>query len=96
VLIDVRLERWQGKGCSPASGWRGGRGRGARRRPAGEVAEEGGRPVGEVAGVRVVLGEAPVGPGNGRSDPSTWMASSTLSTMVCTRRVNGVRAGGRH
>jgi hypothetical protein len=46
--------------------------------------------------VRAVLGEAPVGPGNGRSDPSTWMASATLSVTVCMRRVNGVTVGGRH
>jgi hypothetical protein len=31
--------------------------------------EEGGRPVGEVAGVHTVLREAPVGPGDCRSDP---------------------------
>jgi hypothetical protein len=40
--------------------------------------EEGGRPIGEVSGVRAVLGEAPVGSGDGRSDPSTWMASATV------------------
>jgi hypothetical protein len=73
------------------AGWGGG----ARRRPTREAAEEGGRPVGKVAGVRTVLGKAPVGVGNGWSDPSTWMASATLSAMVCTRRVNGVRAGSR-
>jgi hypothetical protein len=49
----------------------------------------------EVAGVHTVLGEAPVGPRNGQSDPSTLMASATLSAMVCTRRENKVRAGGR-
>jgi hypothetical protein len=54
------------------------RGRDARQRPAGEAAEEGGRPVGEVAGVCAVLGEALVGSGDGRSDPSTWMASTTV------------------
>jgi hypothetical protein len=47
--------------------------------------------LGLVVGVLAVLGEALVGMGNGRSDPSTWMASAT----VFTRRVNGVRAGGR-
>jgi hypothetical protein len=55
----------------------------------------GGRPVRVVAGVCAVLGEAPVGVGNGQSDLSTWMASETLSATVCTQRVNGVRAGGR-
>jgi hypothetical protein len=35
VLAGVRLERWQGKGCSPASGWRGGRGRGSTSRGGG-------------------------------------------------------------
>jgi hypothetical protein len=38
-----------------------------------------------VAGVLVVLGEALIGLGNGRSDPSTWMASATLSVTVYTR-----------
>jgi hypothetical protein len=50
------------------------RGEDAHQRPTGEVAKEGGRLVGEVAGVRVVLGEVPVGFGDGRSDPSMWMA----------------------
>jgi hypothetical protein len=58
--------------------------------------EEGGRPVGEVAGVRAVLGMVPVGAGSGWSDPSTWMASTTLSAMVYTWRVNGVRPSGQH
>jgi hypothetical protein len=40
--------------------------------------DEGGRPVREVAGVRVVLGETPVGLGDGWSDPSTWMASAAV------------------
>jgi hypothetical protein len=61
----------------PCLHWRS-RGGGARQHPAGGAAEEGGQPVGEVAGVRVVLGEVLVGPGDGRSDPSTWMASSTV------------------
>jgi hypothetical protein len=39
---------------------------------------EGGQPVGEEAGVRVVLGEAPVELGDGRSDTSTWMASTVI------------------
>jgi hypothetical protein len=58
---------------------------GAHRRPVGEAVEEWGRQVGEVAGVLMVLGEALIGPGNGRSDPSTWMASATLSATVYTR-----------
>jgi hypothetical protein len=33
---------------------------------------------GEVAGVCAVLGEVLVGPGDGRSDPSTWMASAAV------------------
>jgi hypothetical protein len=64
-------EEWlTGRPCSQ----RRSRGGGAHQRPAGEVAKEWGRPVEEVAGVRTVLGEAPVGPGDGRSDPSMWMA----------------------
>jgi hypothetical protein len=39
------------------------RGGGARWHPAGEAVEEGSRPVGEVAGVRAVLGEALLGLG---------------------------------
>jgi hypothetical protein len=54
------------------------RGGGAHRRPTGEAAEEGGRPVREVAGVCAVLREVPVGLGNGQSDPSTWMALTTV------------------
>jgi hypothetical protein len=54
------------------------RGGGAHWRPAGEAAKEGGRSVREVAGVRVVLEEASVGPGDGRSDPSTWMALAAV------------------
>jgi hypothetical protein len=57
---------------------------GARRRPVGEAVEEWGRQVGEVAGVLVVLGEALIGTGNGRSDPSTWMASATFPATVYT------------
>jgi hypothetical protein len=41
------------------------RGGGARRRPAGEAVEEGGRSVVEVAGVHAVLREAAVGSGGG-------------------------------
>jgi hypothetical protein len=37
------------------------RAEGAHQRLAGEAAEEGGRPIGEVADVRAVLEEAPVG-----------------------------------
>jgi hypothetical protein len=40
--------------------------------------EEGGRPVREVVRVHAVLREAPVGPGDDRSDPSMWMASTTV------------------
>jgi hypothetical protein len=65
----------------PCPRWRS-RGGGARRCLAGEAAEEWGRLVGEVAGVLAVLGEVLVGLGNGWSDPSTWMASATLSAMV--------------
>jgi hypothetical protein len=54
------------------------RAEGAHQRPAGEAAEEGGRPIGEVADVRAVLEEAPVGSRDGRSDPSTWMASAVV------------------
>jgi hypothetical protein len=46
--------------------------------PAGEAVEEGGRSVVEVAGVRAVLGQVAVGPGGGCSDPSMWMASTTV------------------
>jgi hypothetical protein len=54
------------------------RGGGARRRPAREAVEEGGRLVVEVAGVHAVLREATVGSGGGWSDPSMWMASVTV------------------
>jgi hypothetical protein len=50
--------------------WRHGRSGGAHRRWAEVAAEEGGRLVGEVAGALVVLGEAPVGTGDGRSSPT--------------------------
>jgi hypothetical protein len=40
--------------------------------------EEGGQSNGEVVGVRAVLREVPVGPGDGRSDPSKWMASTAV------------------
>jgi hypothetical protein len=61
----------------PCLQWRS-TGGGAHQRPAREVVEEGGRPVREVAGVHVVLGKAPVGLGDGWSDPSTWMASAAV------------------
>jgi hypothetical protein len=67
----------------PYPRWRR-RGGGANRRPAGEAAEEGGQPVRELVGVCTVLGEVPVGAGNGQSDASTWMALAMLSTTVCT------------
>jgi hypothetical protein len=54
------------------------RGGGAHRRPAGEVVEEGGRPVEEVASVCAVLREVPVGPGDDRSDSLMWMASAVV------------------
>jgi hypothetical protein len=54
------------------------RGGGARWHLAGEAVEEGSRPVGEVAGVRTVLGEALLGLGDGRSDLSTWMAMAAV------------------
>jgi hypothetical protein len=46
----------------PCPQWRS-RDGGAQRRPTREAAEEGGRSVGEVAGLRAVLGEAPYGMG---------------------------------
>jgi hypothetical protein len=58
--------------------WRRSRGGGARRRGAREAAEGGGRSVREVVGVHTVLEEAPVGPGDGRSDLSTWRASAAV------------------
>jgi hypothetical protein len=54
------------------------RGGGAHWRPAGEAAKEGGQPIREVAGVHAVLGDVPVGPGEGRIDLSTWIASAAV------------------
>jgi hypothetical protein len=56
--------------------------------------EEGGRPVGEVAGVRTVHREAPVGPGDCRSDPSTWMASVAVGVDGGRWLRGGLWSGG--
>jgi hypothetical protein len=58
------------------------RGGGAHRRSSEEVVEEGSQLVVEVAGARVVLGEAPVRARDGRSDPSMQRASVAMKSMV--------------